>query len=175
MIHDTVFVTTIILMGVVLAVFAYVAISASREEVEYATVQSRSYALRSKFFWTLTITGVVITVITTLDLPFAATRGQLSGVDRSIDIGGGQWYWQLSETSAKAGETVVFNVSALDVTHGLGIYDPQLRLIGQTQAMPGYTNALKVTFDQPGTYKLMCMEYCGVAHHAMVSEFTVSP
>lgn len=175
MIHDTVFAITLMLMGVVLAAFAYVAINASRDGPEYATIQSRSYTLRSKFFWLLVVAGGVITVITILDLPFAATRGQLDDVDRSIDVGGGQWYWQMSGTSAKAGETVVFNVSAIDVTHGLGVYDPSLRLLGQTQAMPGYVNALKVTFDQPGTYKLLCMEYCGLAHHGMITEFTVSP
>ena len=80
----------------------------------------------------------------------------------------------MSESQAKVGENVVFNVTAIDVTHGLGIYDPDMRLITQTQAMPGYTNSLAVTFDAPGTYKLLCMEYCGLAHHGMVSEFTVT-
>ncbi len=68
----------------------------------------------------------------------------------------------------------MFNVSAADVTHGLGVYDENLRLLGQTQAMPGYENSLKITFDQPGKYKLMCMEYCGLVHHAMISDFTVA-
>ena len=69
---------------------------------------------------------------------------------------------------------MVFNVRAGDVTHGLGVYDPQMRLIGQTQAMPGYENSLKLTLSEPGTYKLLCMEYCGLAHHAMTSDFTVT-
>jgi cytochrome c oxidase subunit 2 len=37
----------------------------------------------------------------------------------------------------------------------------------QTQAMPGYMNRLRVTFDQPGTYTVLCLEFCGMAHHRM--------
>lgn len=173
MIHDTVFVLSLVLMAVVLAAFAYVAFNARNEEPEYAEVQAKSYALRSKFFWLLLVAGVIIVAITTSDLPFAATRGDLSDVDKRVDVKGGQWYWILSESSAKVGETVVFDVSAVDVSHGLGVYDPQMRLIGQTQAMPGYTNSLKVSFEQEGTYKLLCMEYCGLAHHGMMADFTV--
>jgi cytochrome c oxidase subunit 2 len=48
-----------------------------------------------------------------------------------------------------------------------------MRLVGQTQAMPGYTNSIKITFKESGIYKLLCMEYCGLAHHAMITDFTV--
>lgn len=174
MIYETVFILSLVLMAVVLAAFGYVALNAKNEEPEYADVQSRSYALRSKFFWFLVVAGVIITAITTSDLPFAATRGDVSDVDRRISVSGGQWYWVLSESTAKVGETIVFDVTAVDVSHGLGVYDPQMQIVGQTQAMPGYTNSLKVTFDQEGTYKFLCLEYCGLAHHAMMAEFTVS-
>ena len=175
MIHEMVFVISLVLMAGVLAAFAYVALKASQEEAEYVEIQARSYSMRAKFFWLLVVAGIVVAFVTTIDLPFAATRGDLSRVDKKVDVAGGQWYWQINESSAKAGETVVFDVRTLDVTHGLGVYDPDMRLIGQTQAMPGYTNSLKLTLDQPGTYKLLCMEYCGVAHHVMMSDFTVEP
>ncbi len=174
MIQDTVLVVTLVLMGAIVAAFLFVAINAKNDGGEYAPIQGRAYAIRSKLFWVLVVAGVLITTVTTLDLPYAATRGEMAGVDKQIDINGKQWYWEIADTSAKVGETVVFNVSAGDVTHGLGVYDQDMRIIGQTQAMPGYANSLKLTFDKPGNYKLMCMEYCGVAHHAMVSDFTVT-
>jgi len=173
MIHEVVFIVSLVLMGVVLYTFAYVAIKASHLQAEYAGIQARSYSIRSKVFWVLVIAGVVITTITTIDLPFAATRGDLVDVDRHIKVGGRQWFWEIENSQAKVDETVVFDVSAFDVTHGLGIYDPQMRLVGQTQAMPGYTNAIKITFKDAGIYKLLCMEYCGLAHHAMITNFTV--
>lgn len=174
MIHDTVLVITLVLMAIVFSAFAYVALHAAGEAHDYPPIQDKSYGIRSLFFWFLVIAGVIITVITTMDLPFAATRGDRSGVTQEISVEGKQWYWQLSSTTAAVGETVVFNVRAGDVTHGLGVYDPQMRLIGQTQAMPGYENSLKLTLSEPGTYKLLCMEYCGLAHHAMTSDFTVT-
>jgi cytochrome c oxidase subunit 2 len=39
--------------------------------------------------------------------------------------------------------------------------------------MPGYTNRLQVRFDQPGKYEILCLEYCGVAHHVMAATITV--
>lgn len=72
-----------------------------------------------------------------------------------------------------ANELIEFRVTSLDVNHGFAIYDPSDRLIGQTQAMPGYVNSLRVKFQNPGTYSILCLEYCGMAHHGMRSSFTV--
>ncbi len=174
MIQATVFIVTLGLMGVVLGAFVFVALNASQHGGDYAPIQKRAYSIRAAFFLVLVIAGIIIALMTTRDLPYAATRGQLADVDQHVEVIGYQWYWQLDTASAQAGDTVVFNVSAADVTHGLGIYDEQMRLLGQTQAMPGYSNALQMTFEKPGTYKLLCLEYCGFAHHAMIGEFQVS-
>ncbi len=173
MIQDTVFYVTLVLMVVVIGVFIFVAVGASKGAIAYAPVQAKAYSIRSKFFSVLMVAGVIITVITTSDLPFAATRGNVADADVMIDVEGRQWYWQLSQTEINVGDTVVFNITAADVNHGLGIYNPDMIMLGQAQAMPGYTNSLKMTFDKPGSYKLLCMEYCGLAHHAMISELTV--
>jgi len=173
MIQNVVLILTVSLMTVVIAVFIFVALNAGRDAGDYAPVQEKAYRLRARFFWLLLVAGVLITVVTTLDLPYAATRGELADTGRQIEVEGRQWYWQLSDQKARQGETVVFNVTTSDVNHGFGIYDPDMRLVGQTQAMPGYANSLKFRFEKPGTYKLLCMEYCGLAHHAMISEFNV--
>lgn len=39
--------------------------------------------------------------------------------------------------------------------------------------MPGYTNKLVHTFTEPGTYQVMCLEYCGVGHTPMTAEIEV--
>lgn len=174
MIQSIVLTATVVLMGVVTAVFLFVAYSTRNPVDEYAPLQTKAYSIRAKFFWLLTVSGIVITVMTTLDLPYAATRGDIPEGAVTVNVEGRQWYWELDKQSAQAGDTVIFNVSALDVSHGLGVYDPDMRLIGQTQAMPGYVNLLEVDVNKPGNYKLLCLEYCGLAHHAMVSEFTVA-
>jgi cytochrome c oxidase subunit 2 len=68
---------------------------------------------------------------------------------------------------------VEFQVTSTDVNHGFAIYAPDGRIEIQTQAMPGVTNKFVHTFAQPGTYKVMCLEYCGVGHAPMTSRITV--
>ncbi|MCC7050417.1 MAG: hypothetical protein IT239_01380 [Bacteroidia bacterium] len=71
------------------------------------------------------------------------------------------------------GEPVEFRVTSLDVTHGFAIYNQKAELITQTQAMPGYVNRLRWEFKEPGTYNILCLEFCGSAHAFMRSSFTV--
>jgi len=116
MIQNTVFILSLILMGVVLACFLYVALFASSEGSTYSRIQARAYNYRSLLFWILLVVSVITTIITTQDLPYAASRNSLANVDKQIDVTGGQWYWQLSDSVAKVGDTVVFNVNSVDVT-----------------------------------------------------------
>jgi cytochrome c oxidase subunit II len=96
---------------------------------------------------------------------------------------GEMWSWTLTPSSGAAsaggnlvlpaGKTVEFDVSSKDVNHNFAIYNAAGELIAQVQAMPDYTNRLLYTFNVPGHYYVLCLEYCGVAHHAMNSEFDV--
>lgn len=70
-------------------------------------------------------------------------------------------------------EVIEFRVTSLDVNHGFAIYNQNQELIAQTQAMPGYVNRLRWKFDNPGKYKIYCLEYCGMAHQVMQASFTV--
>ncbi len=72
-----------------------------------------------------------------------------------------------------ANKWVEFRVTSFDVNHGFSLYNEQGRLLGQTQAMPGYVNRLFVKFDKPGRYTSYCMEYCGALHHIMRADFEV--
>ncbi|MBW7859208.1 MAG: hypothetical protein H3C43_13170, partial [Leptonema sp. (in: Bacteria)] len=68
---------------------------------------------------------------------------------------------------------VEFRVTSLDVTHNFAVYDDTETLIGQTQAMPGYVNRLRIKFTKPGKYSVLCLEFCGTGHHVMRSSLTV--
>ncbi|MBS1485974.1 MAG: hypothetical protein JST43_00190 [Bacteroidetes bacterium] len=72
-----------------------------------------------------------------------------------------------------AGQPVEFRVTSLDVNHGFGIYNERAELVTQTQAMPGYVNRLRWEFTEPGTYNILCLEFCGAAHSFMRTTFTV--
>ena len=68
---------------------------------------------------------------------------------------------------------VEFRVTSKDVNHGFGIYTSDGELISQVQAMPGYVNRLRVKFERPGIYNILCLEYCGIAHPAMKAEIEI--
>jgi len=101
--------------------------------------------------------------------------------DLKVEAFGWMWAWEFvvdgesrgPRLELPAGKLVEFAVSARDVNHGFGIYDPQGRLVAQTQAMPGYVNPLRVRFDEPGTYHVLCLEYCGLGHAVMMGEISV--
>jgi len=164
---------TLVLMLVVIATFIYVVINSASEE-DYEPVKKRFYAVRAGLFWLL-VTGFIIVSFSSFQgMPYAAQhRDKNSDDTQVINAEGFQWYWKLSRNEVKANKPVVFNVTSADVNHGFGIYDETLRLLAQTQAMPGYVNKLEYTFKEPGTYKVLCMEYCGMAHHSMLSAINV--
>lgn len=165
-------VTSVTLMSGVAAVFLWVVLSNRAPAADYAPIVEKGYALRKVLFGALLAVIAVTSAATLGRLPYAHAA-QDQGV-QVVDALGYQWYWELSRTEVKAGQPVQFRVSAADVTHGFGIYDTTLRLITQTQAMPGYTNVLNHTFDKPGVYRVLCLEYCGVSHHGMMTEITVT-
>ncbi|MCB1663522.1 MAG: hypothetical protein R3E74_01810 [Pseudomonadales bacterium] len=171
-IHDFVFILSLVLMTCVLGAFVFVVVY-SADKTDYQRVQPKAYRLRRFLFGIVLIGGIVATASTISPLPYASTqKGQVDEVQIAVE--GKQWYWVLSQNHAPVNTQVTFNVSSGDVNHGFGIYDSNLRLLAQTQAMPGYTNKLVHTFKETGNYQMMCLEYCGLVHHAMISNFSVT-
>ena len=41
--------------------------------------------------------------------------------------------------------------------------------------MSDLVNRLHHVFERPGRYRVLCLEYCGLVHHDMLAEFTVTP
>lgn len=55
------------------------------------------------------------------------------------------------------------HTTSRDVIHGFWI--PELRM--KADMVPGLVNTIRVTPTVPGTYRIICTEFCGVAHDAM--------
>lgn len=170
--QDIAWIVSLAGMAAVLAVFLIVAKGAS-ETGTVSETGSPVARFRSPLFWVLTLAIVVIMALTLGGLPYAAPQGQ-SAAPLTVTATGEQWRWTLSHGGAEAGQPVIFAVSSSDVNHGLGIYDESLTLVAQVQAMPGYVNHLHHTFTEPGTYRFLCLEYCGLGHHDMPAEFVIT-
>lgn len=155
---------------ILLAIGFLFVIMKSGEKVEAAEIQGKAGKIRAALFWVILIAGVPVTMVTLADLPYAA---QAERNVQIVNVEGSQFNWDIDNATINAGQPVEFHVKALDATHGFAVYDSSMRLLAQTQAMPEYTNVLKYTFSEAGTYKVLCLEYCGVGHHIMADEITV--
>lgn len=164
------------------AVMGFVAVVRSvrrQAEVSYETVIS----LRRKLFVGL---GVVLLVFLALTLPLMPYPDAGTRPDRVIHVRARQFMFEFSDqpfteaiaalpvAPVRAEELVEYRVSSADVTHGFGIYTPAGEVLSQVQAMPGYVNRLRVRFPAAGTYPVLCLEYCGLAHHVMQSAVVVT-
>jgi cytochrome c oxidase subunit 2 len=160
-------------IGLVALAFAY-AIARSRIPADAAKVQKKAYVIRRWWFLSLALLGVGVTWASLRQFPIPDQAASLAGA-QVVKAVGHQWQWDLSRTRVTAGVPVEFEVTSGDVNHGFAIYGPDQRIVTQTQAMPGFTNRLLYTFAVPGKYRVLCLEYCGLAHHGMEAEFEVVP
>ena len=169
---------------VIVAVFAWVALS-TRSPVDVDT--HRAYGLRRVFF---IVASVAVLALLAATIPLAPYAGIQAKADRVVHVAARQFEFIFSDEpliraaeigrlpvirqlELSAGSVVEFRVTALDVSHGFGLYGPDRQIVAQVQAMPGYVNRLQVRFDEPGQYKVLCMEYCAAGHHLMQTGITV--
>lgn len=176
MLQESVWQISLVLMGLLLLAFAFVYLNSGRRQQDYAPLQKRAYRLRARLFWALALTLGPAMIYNLIDLPYDAARAGIStGTQlQVVDAVGYQWRWELSRSEVVAGQPVEFRIRSEDVNHGFGVYDQSMKLVAQAQAMPGYVNKLRHTFTEEGTYRILCMEFCGLAHHNMIAEVRVT-
>jgi len=125
---------------------------------------------RRTVFWTLSLLFIPVIGYSLTKMPYAA---HAAPADVIVTATGHQWAWTVTPGTVTVGQLVEIRVTGADVNHGFGLYDANNRLITQTQAMPGFTNIIRHTFTSPGTYRILCLEYCGLGHHTMFSQLVV--
>ena len=80
------------------------------------------------------------------------------------------WRWypalQLEE-----GASYTLHLSSIDVNHGFSLYPANVNF----QVVPGYDYGLAIKPNQPGEYRVVCNEFCGVSHHNLLGRIVVVP
>ncbi|PKL91546.1 MAG: hypothetical protein CVV20_05895 [Gemmatimonadetes bacterium HGW-Gemmatimonadetes-1] len=69
----------------------------------------------------------------------------------------------------EAGKEYILHLSSRDVNHGFSLYPLNINF----QIIPGYDYALRVTPTEAGDFRIVCNEFCGIGHHAMVGRVIV--
>ncbi|MDP4086812.1 MAG: cytochrome c oxidase subunit II [Bacillota bacterium] len=147
----------------------------SKRLKDYAPIQEKGYKIRKYYFLCLVAILGLSAAISLTKLPYHSQTAEAASNLKIVNVTGQQFSWNLSQDTFTVGDSVEFRVTSKDVTHGFGIYDPNMKIIGQVQAMPEYTNTEYVTFKKAGTYKILCLEYCSTGHHLMVKDIIVKP
>lgn len=162
----------LILGGGLAAAFVWIALDARTET--WDGVYRRAGVLRRGWLVGLLALAVVVFGISMTWLPYQFVRAaQLPGPATAVAVSARQFAFEVDTPCLPTNTPIDFAVSSTDVTHGMAIYDPNGHIVGQTQAMPGYTNTLRVALTEPGTYVLRCDELCGPGHPFMMREITV--
>jgi cytochrome c oxidase subunit 2 len=67
------------------------------------------------------------------------------------------------------GSRVTFYVTSADVEHGFSIPETGVN----TMVTPGWVSQVSHTFNERGTFLLVCNEYCGAGHQMMAAKVEV--
>jgi cytochrome c oxidase subunit II len=67
------------------------------------------------------------------------------------------------------GQTYRLHLSSLDWQHGFSLQPLNIN----TQVIPGYQMVITVTPTSSGEFTIVCNEYCGILHHAMLGKIYV--
>lgn len=147
---------------------------ARRGPVPYPEVAGRAYRVR--LFWLFGLGGILTVVFLTAlpYVPYAQHRLASGPAATQVHVAASQYAWGVDGT-VTASRKIEFDVTSVDVNHGFGLYDPTGHLVGQVQAMPGFTNHLVMELTEPGDYTVRCLEYCGPGHSFMLRTIKVAP
>lgn len=67
------------------------------------------------------------------------------------------------------GETYRLHLSSLDWQHGFSLQPTNINI----QVHPRYEMVIKITPSASGEFSVVCNEFCGIGHHAMVGKIRV--
>jgi cytochrome c oxidase subunit II len=79
------------------------------------------------------------------------------------------WFFEPNQVTVPAGSEVEFVMTSRDVLHGFHLEGSNINVM----LIPGRVARGVATFDEPGEYRFVCHEYCGIAHHIMFGSLTV--
>jgi len=120
---------------------------------------------------------LAVNIISIQYIPAVSTAQAVqSGQDiQNVDVTAVSWSYEISDREFEVGNPVRFSAKSTDTQHGFAVYHPNGNVLFTMMLVPGMSaSSLVYTFQDPGTYKVRCLEYCGLAHHAMSDELIVT-
>jgi cytochrome c oxidase subunit II len=130
-------------------------------------------------FWWTAIPTILIVVLAIFSVKIWADIQNTQGDVLTIEAIGYQFGFQFrypklaqpvsGELHLPLNTPTTIHVTSRDVIHGFWI--PEMRI--KADMVPGLINTLRVTPTIPGTYRIICSEFCGLAHGGMYTKVVV--
>lgn len=155
--------------------FIFTAMAARSGPDDYEPIHRTGYMVRRYWFIGLMVVGLVALGLTIPKMPYPLTAKPAAGTQVTVvKVTGQQWEWVIAPSTLRVGKPVEFKVTSKDVNHDFAIFNSDGQVVAQVQAMPTVTNDLYLTFKNPGTYTVRCLELCGLYHTSMLAEIKVT-
>lgn len=91
-----------------------------------------------------------------------------------VYVGAMTYHWDGFPVVLEAGREYDIHLGSYDVQHGFSVRpEENLSKHVNLQILPGYEWIIPMTFDEPGTYRVLCNEFCGDGHESMNGRFVV--
>jgi cytochrome c oxidase subunit 2 len=130
-------------------------------------------------FWWTAIPTILVVILSIFSVKIWADLQNTQGDVLTVEAIGYQFGFQYrypklaqpvsGELHLPLNTPTTIHVTSIDVIHGFWI--PELRM--KADMVPGLINTIRVTPTVPGTYRVICTEFCGVAHSVMKSTVVV--
>lgn len=137
------------------------------------TTDTARLAHGEKAWFAIAVAALGVLLLATLPFIPYGDNAEAAG-QQVVDVTGQQFAWTIAPANIEAGVPTRFVVRAADVTHGFAVYNADNVMLFQIQAIPDHPSDYVYTFKEPGRYQVVCLEFCGVSHHKMLSTFEVT-
>src|SRR5512133_3716547 len=121
-------------------------------------VDERRLARRERAWLNLVIAIMLALLFATIWFtPYG--QGSTKRGDVVVRVDSKQFFWRVQPNTFPANREIEVRLTSQDVNHGFGIYDSDGKLVAQIQVVPEKTQTLVHTFDEPGHYRILCLEF----------------
>lgn len=163
--------TALSIVGIIILLIVY---RSTRVGFHVKTAGRRTLE-RREGYWGIAVIAFLVIVLsgTIVQIPYWSDNSS-KPVGQQVRVVGRQFAWTIVPSKIRAHVRTRFISKAVDVSHGLGLYDPDDVLIKQIQVLPDRTTQFIITLKKKGTYEIRCLEFCGVDHHLMQNQMEVT-
>lgn len=119
------------------------------------------------------LAGALLVALLFATIFFTPFGRSVEGPRQLVRVTGLQFAWVIEPQAVRANVPVEFRLESADVSHSFAVYDEDFALLFQAQVVPGRTQKVVYTFKEPGTYRVLCLEFCGFGHDVMQSTLEV--